>query len=104
MVLDSVRCFLAGDDVIRMTHGKTFDLDAAGPCALESFDAVGSEHQIEVKRTVLELHEILSALNLRGMLRGQIESEVTQRLNDRSTVLRRFLNEKVGILSGIGKA
>lgn len=34
------------------------------PCILEPVDAVGSENQVQVKRTVSELNEVLAAVNL----------------------------------------
>ena len=52
------------DDVVDMADGETFDLDAPPPGVLETFNTVGSEHQVEVERSVLQLHEVLAAFDL----------------------------------------
>lgn len=78
-VARAVRSRLAGDDVVRMAHGKALHVNVAPPRLREALDPVGREHQIEVERTVLELHEVLATLDLRCLRLRQIEAELPQR-------------------------
>ena len=59
----------AGDDVVDVADRKPFHLDVPLPGVVESFDAVGSEDQINVERASLDLHEILAAFDLRDLIR-----------------------------------
>ena len=67
-ILLPIRCRLAGDDVVNVADGKAFDLDVATPRILEPFDAVGCEDQVNVKRAVFELDEILAAQDFGRLL------------------------------------
>ena len=73
--------FLAGDDVVGVAHGKSIHLNPPPPRVLESLDAVRCEDEVDVKRTVLQLDEVLSALQLPRLLFGQCKPEFAQREN-----------------------
>src|SRR5262249_40094753 len=96
--------FLAGDDVVEVADGEPFHLDAPLPGVGEALDAVRREDEVEIERPVLELHEVLAALDLRGLLVGQFEAELAQGGDDRTAVLRALLHEEIRVLRGVGEA
>jgi len=57
-----------------MAHRKPLNVDPSLPGIFKSFDAVRGEHQIEIEGAVLELDEILAALNLCMLGVGQLEA------------------------------
>ena len=59
--------------------GNPSDLDVALPRVLETLDAIRREDQVQIERTVLELHEVLAAPDLGRLLVGQLEAELAQR-------------------------
>jgi len=80
------------------------DLYVTLPGVFETFDTVRREHQIEVERAVLELHEILAALDLRLLRIGETKAQIAERGDDRAAVCRRRLYKHISILRGVGKA
>jgi hypothetical protein len=60
--------------------------------------------QIQVERPVLQLHEVLAALDLLGLFLGQCEAELFQRGDEAAAVVRGLLDKQVGILRGVGEA
>ncbi len=66
-VLGPVCSLLARDDVGRMAHRKPFNIDPSLPGILEPFDAIRGEYEIEIEGAVLELDEVLAALDLRTL-------------------------------------
>src|ERR1041385_2507634 len=52
-VLLSIRGGLAGNDVVEVANGKSFDFHPPAPRVGEPFDPVRSEDQVQIKRTVL---------------------------------------------------
>lgn len=93
--------------------GRTYRLqratDPSGPWStfanltgvLKSFDAVGREDEVEVKRAILELDEILAAFDFGGLRVGQGESEFPQRWHQGRAILRGLFDEQVGVLGGV---
>jgi hypothetical protein len=102
-VLPSPRRLLAGDDVVEMADREPGDLDPPLPGILERLDAVRRENQIKVERTILELHEVFTAQNLRRLLVGKPETKFPQRGHDGRAVVRRAIHKHDGILHRIGK-
>ena len=68
----------AGNDIIDVAYGKTFDFYAPFPGISETFDAVGSEYQIQIEWAILELNEILPAPYFICFSIGQLETQVAQ--------------------------
>src|SRR5262245_15728742 len=69
-----------------MPHGKSFDIDPSLPGVFKPLDTIRRKHQIEIKGSVLELDEILPALNLRMLRIGEIEAQLSESDNDRGSV------------------
>src|SRR4051794_41151375 len=86
-----------------MADGKSFDIDVTRPGIVETFDSIRGEDQVEIKRAVLELNEILASDDLRRSIVGDLESQISQRGDDRGSVLGQFGNKQVCILSGVGE-
>ena len=61
------RCF-ARDDIVDMADRKTFNIHPLFPRNAERLNPVGCENQVEIKRTVLELHEIFTPGDFSGLL------------------------------------
>ena len=78
-VLLAVCGSLAGNDIIEMADGKTLDIDVALPGVFEALNAVRSKDQIEIEGAVFELNEILTPLNVPGLVVGEGEAEIAQR-------------------------
>lgn len=78
----------ARDDVINVANGKTLDFYPSAPRILESLDPVWSKYQINIKWPVLKLDEILASLNLSGLVVSESKSQLSQRLDKRSPVLK----------------
>src|SRR5262245_5569962 len=97
-VLGSIRRRFARDDVVQVTHRKTFHFDPPPPRFFEGLDAVGGEDEVKVERTVLELHEILSPFDLGALRLAERESQLTQRKNDGVAVGVGLLGKQIGIL------
>src|SRR5262245_59434528 len=93
--------FLAGDDVVELADGEALDLYAPPPGVGEALDAVRREDEVEVERPVLELHEILAALDLSRLLVVEGETELAQGGDDGPAVVRALLDEEVGVLGGV---
>jgi hypothetical protein len=101
-VLLSFRRRLAGDDVVEVADRETVDLHTPPPRILESLDAIGSEDQVEVERTVFQLDESFTSLKLARFRLRQIKADFTQRGNDGMAILRRWFDEKIDVLRRIG--
>ena len=84
-----------------MTDGKTFYVDMTLPGVFEPFDSVRREDEVQVKRAVLELNKILSALDLIRLVVGQRESQFAERPDESTPVLRGPFHEEVHVLCGI---
>ncbi len=62
--------FLTFDDVVQMANVKSLDFNPSLPGVVEVFDPVRREDQVEVKRTILELDEVLSPLKFFSLFLG----------------------------------
>ena len=82
----------------------TPDVDAAGPGVAEPIDPVRGKDQIQVEGAILELNEVLSPFDFRGLLRGQAKSQIPKSGHERAAVRDRFLHVQICILRGIRKA
>src|SRR5262245_17248756 len=87
-----------------MANGEALDLNPPLPGVLKPLDAIRGKDQVEIEGAILELHEVLTAVDLLGLLVAQGESQLPQGRDNRLAVVWRPLDEQVGILSGIGKA
>ena len=103
-ILLAIRRELACDDVVDVTHRKTLHHDTALPCICEAFNAIRGEHQIDIERSVLQLHEVLAAANMDSLLVIDGESDLSERENDGRSVRIGLFDEKVGVLGRVGKA
>ena len=64
----AARCFFAGYDVINVANRKVFYVNMTLPGSFKRFDPVGRKYEIQVERTVLELHKIFATFNLARLL------------------------------------
>jgi hypothetical protein len=64
----TVRCCLAGDDVVEMADGKAFNSMRRRHASFKPLDSIWREYEVEVKRSILKLNKILPAFDLRGLL------------------------------------
>src|SRR2546422_2137313 len=102
-ILDSARGLLAGDDVVNVADGEPLDLDMPAPRLLERLDAVGSEDEVQVEGAVLQLNEVLAALDLRRLLVRQLEADFSERENQGPAVRLALLDEQVRVLRRVGE-
>ena len=51
-ILDPIRGLLARNDVVQMTNGEALHINPALPRILETFDAIGSKHQVQIKGSI----------------------------------------------------
>ena len=58
-----------------MADRETLDLDVAAPGTFERLDPVRGEDEIDVEGAVLQLNEVLAALDLGRLRLGQCEAE-----------------------------
>ncbi len=94
---------LAPDDVVGMTDHEPLDVYSTTPRIVETLDAVRSKDQIEIERAILELHEVFATLHVVGLGGSELEAELQQRLDQRSTVAFGLLDEYVGVLGRVRK-
>jgi len=87
-----------------VANRKAIDVDATVPGLAEGLDAVGREHEIEVERPVLQLNEILAALEIGDLGRREGKAELGEGGGDCFTVGWRLLDEQIRILGRVGKA
>ena len=62
----------------REQTGNPSTVDPPPERILESLDAIGREHEIQIERTVLQLNEVLAANNLLCVVAGQREPEFSE--------------------------
>jgi len=89
---------LAGDDVAQVGHPEKAHREAAGSGLLEAGDAIRCEDEIDIKRTGLDLDEVLAGENLLFQLRAHLEPDAPQRQNNPTPVLGRPRGENVHVL------
>src|SRR5205823_5729757 len=70
-----------GDHIVNVADGKSLHFDTAHPGIFKSFDAIRREYQINIKRAILELDEVLSSLNVRDLRIAKRESEISKGAN-----------------------
>jgi hypothetical protein len=97
-VFRSVRRLFARDDICRTTHRKSFDIDPSLPGVFKPLDTIRREHQIEIEGSVLELDDVLAALNLRMLRIGQLEAQLYEGGDDRGSVGGGLFDEQIGVL------
>ncbi len=85
-----------------MADREPIHFDVALPSIFEPTDAIGSKDQIKVERSILELDEILSSLDLSRLVPFKRESEFSQREHHRAAIASGSLRENVciGVVSG----
>ncbi len=80
---------------------KAIEFDATIPCIIETFDAIGRENQIEIERSVLQLHEVFSSNDVADLDVIEIKTQVAKSCDDRVSVRFGLGNEDVSILGGV---
>ena len=103
-IFHPARRLLARNDVIQMADGKSFDDNSPRPSLVEMLNAVWGKDEIKVKRTILQLNEVLTAFNVGGLLRRDFKTQFAESDYQCSTILGFFFNKDIGILSRIGEA
>jgi hypothetical protein len=101
MILGAPRGFFAGDDVVGMTNLKSLDFHAPLPSVVESFDAVRCKNEIDVKRPILQLYEILAAFDLVCLGRRKVKLKIAQSSGCGSTIIYTLCKIHVCVLRGV---
>jgi len=78
-------------------------LDATLPGIVKSFDAIRREDQVQIKRAVSELNEILAPPNLLLFLLSEAEAQFQEGADQFSAVRGLLLNIEIDILGGVRK-
>src|SRR4051794_34720827 len=87
-----------------MTHGEAFDLDVPLPRVRECLDPIRREDQVQIKRPILELDEILAATDLLCLRIREPKAELAQGLHHRRAVLAGLLDEDIRVLRSVREA
>ena len=87
-----------------MADRKALHLDVPPPGIVEPFDSVRRKDQVEIEGTILELDEVLAALDFAGLLVRQGKAKFPESGHQCPAVLGRTFHKQVRVLGRIGKA
>lgn len=89
-VFGTTRCFIAGDDVINMTHRKALYIHTSAVGIFEPLYSVWSEHQIKIEGSVLQLHEIFSPDDFSRLFIRKSKTDILEGVHKSPAVFRIF--------------
>ena len=85
-----------------MTNRETFHFHPPSPGIVKPLDPIRGKDQVQIERSVLELDEIFSALDLGGLLGRKKETEFTERHSQSPAIVSGAFDVEVGscVVSG----